>query len=63
MRLQSLVEVVHANDSIYNGENKQHDGDDRKGRERLANSEIGPGARWLVNPHQLEDEVAETAEK
>lgn len=60
--LQAAIEVAHANNAVDNGEDDEQNGDDGKGGERLSHGNVELAVSWLVDAHQLEDEVGETAE-
>lgn len=62
MRLQSLVEVMGAGDSVGDGKKNQYDGDDGEECERSSCGLIIRGIIFLVHPDELEQEICESTE-
>ena len=63
VRLQALVEIVHAPDGVDNGEDEHQDGDDGEEGERVAGGFVVIYACLVAAVHteQLEEKVGQTA--
>lgn len=60
--LETSAKVAHANDGVDNGQDDEEDGDDSEGRQRLPHGHVELPVVWLVDAHELEDEVAQATE-
>lgn len=63
MGLESLVEVAHANDGVYQGKDDQQDGNDGEGCEGLADGLIRVFVVGLVDANQFEDKIGQAAQE
>jgi hypothetical protein len=59
--LQALTKIAHADEGIDDGKDDEDDGHDRKCRERLPDRHVILLRMGLVDAHQLEKEVCESA--
>jgi len=61
MILQSLTKIAHANERVDDGEDDEEDSHNRKRRQGLPNRHITVAGVPVVDPHELEEEVAQSA--
>lgn len=62
IRLESLVEVEQAHTTISDREDNEDNGQHRKNRKRRSCSVVLRPVTWLVNAHELEEEVCECSD-
>lgn len=61
MGLEPLAEVVHADETVGDGQNNEDDGENGEGSQGTADGKVVLAVTWLIDTDKLEEEVGKAA--